>query len=331
MEVWLHAFAFPHRVAETARWAEERGFDGMLVADSQNLNADVWIELALAAAATSRLRLGPGVTNPATRHPAVTASAAATLQEESGGRAVLGLGRGDSALARIGREPVPVAELERALAVVQGFLSGESVELDDGPSEIGWIAASPQPKVPVMVAATGPHVIAVAARRAERVDFTVGAEPDRLAWAVGGARSAAVAGEPSLGAFVNIGVHGDRAVARDLVRGSTAIFARFATEGAPADGLSEVTRSGIERLGADYDEARHGQAGAAHARGLEDGFIDRFAVVGTPDEVVERLRAIEATGIERVVAVPGSLDADPDLLAESNELFAAEVLPRIAG
>ena len=80
----------------------------MLVADSQNLNADVWVELALAAAATERLRLGPGVTNPATRHPAVTASAAATLQEESGGRAVLGLGRGDSSLGQIGRAPVPV-------------------------------------------------------------------------------------------------------------------------------------------------------------------------------------------------------------------------------
>ncbi|MFN8111718.1 MAG: LLM class flavin-dependent oxidoreductase [Solirubrobacterales bacterium] len=331
MEIWLHEFAFPHRVARTARWAEERGFDGMLVADSQNLNADVWIELALAAAATERLRLGPGVTNPATRHPAVTASAAATLQEETGGRAVLGLGRGDSALARIGREPVRVAELEQAVVAIQGFLAGETVELQEGPSTIGWIAQSEQPKVPLTIAATGPHVIAVAARHAERIDFTVGAEPERLGWAVAEARANASGDAPSLGAFVNVGVHRDRAVARDLVRGSTAIFARFATEGAPTDGLSDVTREGIERLGADYDEARHGQSGAAHARELEDDFIDRFAVVGTPDEVIERLRAIEAAGIERIVAVPGSLDADPDLLAESNELFAAEVLPQVGG
>ncbi len=330
MEVWLHAFSIPGQVAETARWAEDRGFAGLLVADSQNLDADVWIELALAAAATERIGIGTGVTNPATRHPAVTASAAATLQEESAGRAVLGLGRGDSALSRIGRPPVPVAELEAALVELQGFLVGATVELGEGPSRIDWIAASGRPKVPVAVAATGPRVIAAGARHAERVDFTVGAEPDRIRWAIGAARQAAPERAPSLGAFVNVGVHPDRSVARDLVRGSTAIFARFATEGAPADGLSEVTRRGIERVAADYDEARHGQAGAAHARALEDEFIDRFAVVGTAAEVARRLRELGELGIERVIAVPGSLDADPQLLAESNELLAAEVLPALA-
>lgn len=333
MEVWLHSFSFPHRTAETARWAEERGFAGMLVADSENLNADVWIELALAGAATSALRLGTGVTNPVTRHPAVTASAAATLQEETGGRAVLGLGRGDSALAKIGREPVHVAELERALLAIQGYLSGETVELPEGPSRNEWIGSSRQPKVPVVVAATGPHVIAVGARHADGIDFTVGAEPDRIRWAVAEARRATAAdrSEPSLGAFLNVGVHHDRAVARDLVRGSTAIFARFATEGAPADGLSEVTREGIVQLAGDYDESRHGQAGAAHAKELEDDFIDRFAVVGTPAEATERLREIGSLGIGRIVAVMGSLDADPKLLAESNELFASEVLPALSG
>ena len=102
MEVWLHAFSFPGKVAELARKAEAWGFTGLLLADSQNLNADIWVELALAGAATSRLRLGPGVTNSVTRHLAVTASAACTLQAETGGRATLGFGRGDSALAQIG-------------------------------------------------------------------------------------------------------------------------------------------------------------------------------------------------------------------------------------
>src|SRR4051794_41418416 len=110
MEVFRHAFAFAGRTAELARRAESWGFDGLLVADSQNLNADVWIELALAAAATERLQLGPGVTNPVTRHPSMTASAAATLQAESDGRAVRGIGRGDTAVTEIGRKPVPVPD-----------------------------------------------------------------------------------------------------------------------------------------------------------------------------------------------------------------------------
>src|ERR1700750_1656295 len=99
VEVYRHAFAFAGKTAALARQVEAWGYDGLLVADSQNLNADVWVEVALAAAATERIHVGPGVTNPVTRHPAVTASAAATLQVASAGRAVLGLGRGDSALS----------------------------------------------------------------------------------------------------------------------------------------------------------------------------------------------------------------------------------------
>src|SRR5438270_11212367 len=115
MELWLHTFAFAGRVAEVARQAENWGFAGLLVADSQNLNADIWVELALAGAATSRLRLGPGVTNPVTRHPAVTASASATLPAETGGRGGLGFGRGDSTPTQLERRPVPVSEAGRPL------------------------------------------------------------------------------------------------------------------------------------------------------------------------------------------------------------------------
>jgi 5,10-methylenetetrahydromethanopterin reductase len=331
MEVWLHAFAFPRRTAALARQVEDWGFTGLLVADSQNLNADVWIELALAAAATERISLGPGVTNPATRHQAVTASAAATLDEESGGRAVLGLGRGDSALSQIGRPPVPAAEFEHSLAEIQRFLRGEPVSLEHGiESRIRWIGKSGRPKVPVAIAATGPLVIAAGARHAEAIDFTVGAEPERLGWAVATARQAAVAGPPpSLGAFINVAVGPDRAVARDLVRGSTSILARFATEGAPPDGLSDVTRDGIERLAADYDESRHGQGAAPAAQRLSDDFIDRFSVCGPAEEVASRLASLPEIGIERVIVVPGSLDADPEEVAASNEHFAADVLPRL--
>jgi 5,10-methylenetetrahydromethanopterin reductase len=193
----------------------------------------------------------------------VTASAALTLQVETNGRAVLGVGRGDSALTQIGRHPGSANELEEALVTLQAYLRGDEVELEGAASRIRWAGETGKPKVPVAVATTGPHVIAAGARHAELLDFTVGAEPDRLRWAIETARAAAGDREVSLGAFVNLAVHPDRAVARDLVRGSTAVFARFATEGAPADGLSDVTRMGIERLAADYDEERQGHAGRA--------------------------------------------------------------------
>ncbi len=99
---------------------------------------------------------------------------------------------------------------------------------------------------------------------------------------------------------------------------------------APPDGLSHVTRAGIERLAAAYDEGRHGQAAASHAQQLEDDFIDRFALVGPAEEIAERLAGLADLGIERVVVVPGSLDADPVQVAESNARFAEEVLPQLS-
>jgi 5,10-methylenetetrahydromethanopterin reductase len=378
MQVWLHSFPRPGTTADAARAAEAAGYDGLMVADSQNLTADIWVELALAAAATERLRLGPGVTNPRTRHPAVTASAAATLAAESGGRVTLGFGRGDSALTQIGGEPTPAGEFERGLEALQGYLAGEAVDLEGFSGKIAWLPREGEPKVPVAVAATGPRVIAAAARLAEEVDFTVGAEEERLRWAVETARSAAEAagrgeaeaagrseaetagrgvdsrhggggtatgadgrdegaragaawpGAPlRLGAYVNVAVADDRATARDLIRGSTSTLARFGTEGAPADGLSTVTREGIEQLGAAYHEAQHGQSAGAAAQGLSDEFIDRFAVCGPVDEVTSRLLSLRDLGLERLIVVPGSLDADPRALAEANVRFEREVLPAL--
>jgi 5,10-methylenetetrahydromethanopterin reductase len=330
MEVWRHAFAHAGRTAEAARQAEIDGYTGLMLADSQNLTAEVWVELALAAVATERLRLGPGVTNPTTRHPAVTASAAATLQEESEGRVVLGLGRGDSALSQIGRAPTSAVEFERSLGLIVGLLRGDEVDLGaDAHSRIGWIAGSDRPPVPVAVAASGPHVIRAAARHAQMVDFTVGAEPERLRWALDTAASVERDDPASPGAFINVAVDPDRAAARDLVRGSTSILARFAAEGGATDGLSTVTRAGIDRLASDYDESRHGQSGTTAAQEMTDEFIDRFAICGPAPEVLERLLAVGDLGLDRVIVVPGSLDADPVALERSDRRFAADVLPRL--
>ena len=95
--------------------AEGDGWDGLALTDSQNLAADTFAALAVAARVTRRITLATGATNPATRHPAVVASAIATIQVESGGRAWLGIARGDSALAYLGRKPQPLADFERAL------------------------------------------------------------------------------------------------------------------------------------------------------------------------------------------------------------------------
>jgi 5,10-methylenetetrahydromethanopterin reductase len=332
-EVWLHAFPTPGRTVGLAKQVEGWGFDGLLLADSETLVADPYVELALAANATERLRLGPAVTNPITRLPSVTASAVATLQAESGGRAVLAMGRGDSALAQLGRRSATSSELERALVRVQGFLRGEPVQLGTGATvRITWIESTAMPKVPLDVAASGPRTMAIGARHAERVTFTVGADPSRIKWALSTARVATKRRQldrpPSFGAYVNFAVDDDRSVACDLVRGSAAIFARFVSEG-PMRDMPDGDRAVIERLAAAYDERGHGLSSADHAALLPDDFLDRFAIVGPPEHCVARLRELLASGLERVVAVPASRDADPGAVAASNARFAREVLPEI--
>ena len=163
-ELWMLTFPPPGAAGLVARFAEDAGWDGVVFADTQNLAADVYGSLCLAAASTSTLLLGTGVTNPVTRHPAVTASAIATVQAAAGGRTVLGIGRGDSSLAHLGREPERVAAFEAYLVRVQGYLRGEPVDLGEGvTSRNEWIGGNGLPKVPVDVAATGPRVIGIGA------------------------------------------------------------------------------------------------------------------------------------------------------------------------
>ena len=107
-EFWTISYPLPGTPEKSSQLAEKQGWDGILYTDSQNHNGDCYAALAIAAKATKRIGLGTGVTNPYTRHAAVTASAISTIQVESNGRAVLGVGRGDSAMARRGLRPSPL-------------------------------------------------------------------------------------------------------------------------------------------------------------------------------------------------------------------------------
>jgi 5,10-methylenetetrahydromethanopterin reductase len=323
VEVFLHAFPLPGASAALAADAEEEGWDGVLFADSQNLQAEVFVELALAARATERLLVGTGVTNPGTRHPAVVAGAAATLQAESNGRMRLGIGRGDSSLTFVGRRPLPPDELEDFVRRVQAYLRGEAVDYGDVRSRLEWLPAG-QPKVPVDVAATGPRTIAAAARQADAVTFAVGAERERVAWAI---KTARAAGAERFGAYLIAAADPNLAAARALVRANVGIFAHFSRRS--VDQLRQDDREVVEEVAARYETTRHAQTASAQTAAVPDDFLDRFAVVGPPERCVQRLRELTALGLERLVVVGASKDADPRDAARTRKLFAEEVLPAL--
>jgi 5,10-methylenetetrahydromethanopterin reductase len=285
--------------AQAAR-AEEAGWDGIAFTDSQNLIGDPFVAIALAARATERLRFATGVTNAYTRHPAALATAAATVHEESGGRFVLGIGRGDTALFHLGHKPMPTAEFFRRVTDLQTYLSKGTVDCDGHPSRLRWLDRARQPKVMVDVASSGPKVIAFAARTAERVTLAVGADPARVKWAIDLARAEpptrSVA--PSMGAYVTVGCHPDRATARGLIRGSVAAFAHFSSmPGSTGAGLEGRDREIVAEVGRRYDSDLHLVNAAPHTDVLDDDFIDRFAVTGPPDACVERMLELGRLGV----------------------------------
>src|SRR5512145_509243 len=113
MELWATRTPEAGTVEHQATRAEAAGWDGITFTDSQNLVGDPFVAVALAARATERLQFATALSNTATRVPAALAGTAVTVQEESGGRFALGLGRGDTALFHLGRPPQPVAEFAR--------------------------------------------------------------------------------------------------------------------------------------------------------------------------------------------------------------------------
>ncbi len=331
MEFWQFARPFVAGIERVAAQCEAWGFDGLALTDSQNLSPDTYVALALAARATTRLKLGPGVTNPLTRHAAVTAGAIASIHEISGGRAVLGIGRGDSSLFNIGHKPVSPAVFERYVSDVQAYLGGKTIDRNGYPSRLQWLDPERRPKVCLDVAASGPKVIGIGARHAERVSFALGAEPPRVAWAVEQVRRALPDGArmPSLGLYLNVCVHDDVLEAAEMVRAGVGIFAHFTgMPGATRDAVSGSDQGVYDGLG-EYDKARHGHADAAHARRLPLDFIERFAVIGPPERCIRRLQALIDLGIRRMVVIgprEEHFGIDP---RAAMERFATDVMPAL--
>ncbi|MCT2398117.1 LLM class flavin-dependent oxidoreductase [Novosphingobium mangrovi (ex Huang et al. 2023)] len=352
-EIWRAGGSNTGATPELARAIEAEGWDGQMFMDSQCLSADPYAQMGVWACSTERIRLSTGVTNPLTRNLAVTANAAATIHAISGGRAVLGIGRGDSALAYLGHAPVGLKRFEQAIRHLQVLLSGGEIPFDefgsagDAPSvhslslgnrpegvRLKWLPEGLS-KVPLDVAATGPKVIAMSAPVAERVTFSVGADPERMRWALGQARRAradAGLGDAgiSYGAQLVIVCHPDEQTAMDVAMHMAPPLARFQTMQGQVGPADATASENLGKIREGYDMTEHGNVASKErivGGTLSPEFVKRFAVVGTPGHCFERLRELMALGLERIVAVgPGFYPAD---WGEAAGLFAKEVLPAL--
>ena len=175
------------RTLALTRQAEAAGFDYGWLFDSHVLWREPYVLLTLMAQATTRLRLGTCVTNPATREPSVTASALAVLNEVSGGRMDLGIGRGDSARRVLGKPPTTMATLEEAIVVIKALVEGRTIEYEGTELHLSWTGPL---DAPVWVAGYGPMALAMTGRVADGIILQL-ADPDLIRWFVGQVREAA--------------------------------------------------------------------------------------------------------------------------------------------
>jgi probable F420-dependent oxidoreductase len=294
----------PHtRFVELMRLAEEHGFEYGWTYDSHILWHDAYPLLTLLAVNTERLKFGHCVTNPGTREPTVTASAYATLHAISDGRMVLGIGRGDSARRVIGYQPVKMAEFEAACRMMKDLMNGRPVEWNGKELQLEW--AQGRPEIPMYIAAYGPRALGVAGRIGDGVIIQL-ADPIIIQWIMEQARAAAEeAGRdpdalkclvcaPSI-------VSDDIAGARDAVRWFPAMVSNHVMDLIERYGEdSEIPKDLTEYVKARkfYDYKDHSREGAAHGEFVTDEICDRFSVIGSIEQVREKLRELDSIGVD---------------------------------
>jgi len=325
----------PARLADLAALAEDTGYDDFWLADERFFR-EVYACLALCALRTHRIRLGPCVTDPYSRHPALTATAMATLDGISNQRAVLGLGAGVSGFRELGVDPGRSAvAIREAVELIRRLLAGETVTVQgrvvsftDGRLDF----APPRADLPIYVASQRAAGCRVAGRVADGA-IMQGALADPLvrffretvhdAARQAGRDPARVA----LVARLNVCVADDRAAARNamrptIVRSLSAQrpdFFTFATAGLK---LPAGLREKVLALPYTHDPAPL----RALAPEVPDEFVDAVTLTGPPDAIAPEVVRLARSGIAEIMVYPLALDGR---IETTIERFQSEVMPRV--
>jgi 5,10-methylenetetrahydromethanopterin reductase len=292
---------FCNRVAEI----ESLGFGYLWLTDSSLHARNCYSYLTLAAARSSRLRLGTAVTNPVTRHPAITAAAAATVDEISGGRLILGIGAGDRPLLALGFQPSPLATLEAAITGIRRLWQGEELDLEaPGFSMNGaHLRFRARAGIEVFVSASGPKTLELAGRVADGAILLVGLFPEALGWAVSRVEQGAQAAgrpRPHIAVFAYGAIDEDERAALEAARSIAAWFPQTAPH---ICDLAGVPRDLVGRVRAGYQGGEFQEAAAA-ARMLPDEFVRKVALAGNRQHAAERIGAALAAGADSVHVFP---------------------------
>lgn len=292
------------KVVELAKRAEDAGFSHFWTFDSCVLWQEPFVIYSQILAATSRITVGPMVTNPITRDWTVTASLFATLNEMFGPRTICGIGRGDSALRVTGHTPASLGTLSEAMTVIKDLVEGRATLVNGRQVKFPWVDEG---SLDVWMAAYGPKALALAGEKADGLILQI-ADPFVVRWATETAEESVLSAGRSVEEFAvcvaaPAYVGDDVAHQRDQVRwfggmvGNHVadIVARYGED--PTVVPTALTDYIKGRQG--YDYSHHGQAGNPDAEFVPDEIIDRFCLLGPVEQHREKLAELAALGVDQ--------------------------------
>ena len=318
----------PQKVVELATLAEEGGFEYVWITDHFN-NRNTYVVLTATALSTQKVKLGPGVTNPYLTSPAWTASAVASLDEISGGRAVLGIGAGDrTTLETLGIGFLrlrPLSAIEESVDMIKLLWKGKAVHFKGAVFTLSGakLNYTPGHAIPIYVGAQGPKLLELAGRIADGVlvnaSHPIDLEPAIRQITQGATCANRNIQQVDIAAYTCFSIDQDAHRAKEKAREVVA----FIIAGSPPDVLerhkapSDLAQKISERLVAgDFPNA---------FSLVPDELVDVFSISGSIDDCIQRIRELISIGVTQIVV--GSPIGPKK--REAIELISREVMPRL--
>ncbi|HEY1854231.1 MAG TPA: TIGR03842 family LLM class F420-dependent oxidoreductase [Solirubrobacterales bacterium] len=310
------------------RAAERANFDQIWVWDSHIIWQEAYSLMGwlIGESENDQLEWGTCVTNPVTRDPMVVGSAFATLNQITGGRVICGIGRGDSSVRVIKRRPSNLAGLEAAVDTIHKVGIGDKFQTEEGTeAQMPWAGGGTR----VYVAGYGPKALKLAGRVAEGVIFQI-ADPFVIEWGMQHVRAGAEeAGRDPDALTIHCAaatfISDDIDQARQQTRWFPAVVGNHIADVLrhhDPDGLPDELIDFVKNR-SDYDYREHAEPGTDHSQYITDDIVDRFCVIGDPDQIREKLHVLEGLGVSEFNIYPHVDDVE-DLLVRYGKEFAPE-------
>ena len=306
------------------RMLDDAGVTMIGCGDSQALYHEQFIRCALAAEHSVRARVGTWITNPITRHPAVTAAAIATVDDIAPGRAFLGVGTGDSTVYNTSLRPARLATLERFIHTIRELHQGGVSEWQGGPCYLTWA----QRRIPIGMAVSGPRAMRMAGRLADIVWVCFGLQDEEIAQAKQyleeGAREAGrTLDDIDLWWMVQFNIAESRQAALEPIKANLAtsghIIFRYGLEGKV---VPPQYQHQAEELARRYKPIHHfDSSGLTDELGMTEYLADRLAIVGTVDECVQRIKHLDSRGVHKLFFYTALADKDRLFSQLANEVI----------